>query len=45
MKGKELWANFSKGLIIENPILVLALSLCPALAVTTSVETSLAGHI
>ncbi|CEO89256.1 MAG TPA: electron transport complex subunit E [Syntrophaceticus sp.] len=42
MKGKELWANFSKGLIIENPILVLALSLCPALAVTTSVETSLA---
>lgn len=42
MKGKGLWANFSKGLIIENPILVLALSLCPALAVTTSVETSLA---
>ena len=42
MKGKELWANFSKGLIIENPILVLALSLCPALAVTSSVETSLA---
>jgi electron transport complex protein RnfE len=42
MKGKELWAKFSKGLIIENPILVLALSLCPALAVTTSVETSLA---
>ena len=42
MKGKGLWANFSKGLVIENPIFVLALSLCPALAVTTSVETALA---
>lgn len=40
MKG--LWATFSKGLIIENPILVLALSLCPALAVTSSVKTSFA---
>ena len=28
---------FSKGILDENPILVLALSLCPALAVTTSV--------
>ncbi|HBG22111.1 MAG TPA: electron transport complex subunit RsxE, partial [Peptococcaceae bacterium] len=31
MTAKQYWANFTKGLIIENPILVLALSLCPAL--------------
>lgn len=40
MKG--LWKNFSKGLVLENPIFVLALSLCPALAVTTSVVNALA---
>ncbi|SHH62702.1 electron transport complex protein RnfE [Sporobacter termitidis DSM 10068] len=38
---KNLWRIFSKGIISENPILVLALSLCPALAVTSSVITSL----
>ncbi|AHF07237.1 electron transport complex subunit RsxE [Desulfitobacterium metallireducens] len=38
----SLWKNFSKGLIVENPIFVLALSLCPALAVTSSVATALA---
>jgi len=38
---KELWSIFVKGIILENPILVLALSLCPALAVTSSVITSL----
>lgn len=38
---KELWDIYKKGLILENPILVLALSLCPALAVTSSVITSL----
>jgi len=32
-----LWGVFSKGLVLENPIFVLALSLCPALAVTSSV--------
>lgn len=37
----ELWKIFSKGLVIENPIFVLALSLCPALAVTTSVVNAL----
>jgi Predicted NADH:ubiquinone oxidoreductase, subunit RnfE len=36
-----LWSIFSKGLIMENPIFVLALSLCPALAVTTSVVNAL----
>jgi electron transport complex protein RnfE len=39
MKGH--WDNFSKGLVLENPIFVLALSLCPALAVTTSVVNAL----
>lgn len=37
----EMWKIFSKGLIVENPILVLALSLCPAVAVTSSVATAL----
>ncbi len=39
MKG--LWSIYSKGLVLENPIFVLALSLCPALAVTTSVVNAL----
>ena len=38
---KELWHIFSKGLIAENPIFILALSLCPALAVTTTVINGL----
>lgn len=38
---KELWHIFSKGLIAENPIFILALSLCPALAVTTTVVNGL----
>jgi len=37
----RLWKIFSKGLIMENPIFVLALSLCPALAVTTTVLNAL----
>jgi len=38
---KNLWDIFKKGLIAENPIFVLALSLCPALAVTASAITAL----
>lgn len=38
---RELWNIFKKGIITENPILVLALSLCPALAVTTNVQNAL----
>lgn len=30
------WQNFSKGILKENPVLVLALGMCPALAVTSS---------
>lgn len=35
--GKE----FSKGIIAKNPVLVLGVGLCPALAVTTSVSNAL----
>ncbi len=36
-----LWQIFKKGIVEQNPIFVLALSLCPALAVTTSVVNAL----
>jgi len=35
--GKE----FAKGLIISNPVFVLALGLCPTLAVSTSIDNAL----
>ena len=38
---RELWNIFKKGIVSENPIFVLALSLCPALAVTTTVQNAL----
>lgn len=38
---KELWKIFYKGLFDENPIFRLALSLCPALAVTTTAMDAL----
>jgi len=37
----SLWSIFSKGILDENPIFRLALSLCPALAVTTSTLNAL----
>lgn len=37
----ELWKIFYKGLFDENPIFRLALSLCPALAVTTTAKDAL----
>lgn len=37
----ELWKIFKKGIFTENPIFVLALSLCPALAVTTTAANAL----
>ena len=33
---KNFWKELTKGIIKENPILVIALGLCPTLAVTTS---------
>jgi electron transport complex protein RnfE len=38
---RDLWNIFKKGIVDENPIFVLALSLCPALAVTTTVINAL----
>ncbi len=38
---KALWNIYKKGLFAENPIFVLALSLCPALAVTTTAANAL----
>ena len=35
------WQNFVKGIIKENPTLVLVLGTCPTLAVTTSVIDAL----
>lgn len=37
----NLWKEFTKGLVTENPIFRLALSLCPALAVTSNVYNAL----
>jgi electron transport complex protein RnfE len=37
----SLWKIFSRGIYEENPILRLALSLCPALAVTSTVQNAL----
>ena len=36
-----LWEEFIKGIWEKNPILVLGIGLCPALAVTTSVSNAL----
>ena len=40
-KVKDLWKIFNRGIFEENPIFVLALSLCPALAVTSTVINAL----
>lgn len=37
----DLWKIFKKGVVMENPIFVLALSLCPSLAVTSTVINAL----
>lgn len=41
MTKKELWRVFSKGIYDENPVFRLALSLCPALAVTSNAINAL----
>ena len=35
-----MWKNFLKGILRENPVLVLVLGTCPTLAVTTSVSNA-----
>lgn len=37
----KAWGEFTKGLIRENPVLVLLLGLCPTLAVTTGVQNAI----
>lgn len=41
MKNR-MWQEFSKGIIKENPVLVLLLGLCPTLGVTTSAINGMA---
>ncbi|MGM0366277.1 MAG: electron transport complex subunit RsxE [Actinomycetota bacterium] len=40
-KGRGFWKEFAKGIILSNPIFVLALGLCPALAVTGTLDNAL----
>ena len=37
----RFWKEFAKGIIISNPVFVLALGLCPALAVSNSLDNAL----
>ncbi len=39
--GRRFWKEFTKGLIITNPVFVLVLGLCPALAVTSTIDNAL----
>lgn len=41
-KGESNWQIFSKGIIVENPVLILMLGLCPVLATSTT-ATDAAG--
>ena len=37
----RFWKELSKGLVVSNPLFILFLGLCPALAVSTSVDNAL----
>jgi len=37
----KFWKEFAKGIIISNPLFVLALGFCPALAVSITVENAI----
>ncbi len=39
--GVQFWKEFAKGIIISNPVFILALGLCPTLAVTSSLDNAL----
>ena len=39
--GAQFWKEFAKGIIISNPVFILALGLCPTLAVTSSLDNAL----
>ena len=40
-RGSKFWKEFAKGIVISNPVFVLALGLCPILAVTNSIDNAL----
>jgi electron transport complex protein RnfE len=40
-KRTVFWKELAKGLVISNPVFILALGLCPALAVTNSIDNAL----
>jgi electron transport complex protein RnfE len=42
MPKVSLWEEFVKGIVKNNPVLVLTVGLCPTLAVTTGVKNALA---
>lgn len=37
----RFWKEFLKGLVVSNPLFIIVLGLCPALAVSTSVDNAL----
>ena len=37
----KFWKEFANGIVISNPLFVLALGFCPALAVSTSVDNAI----
>lgn len=39
--GSKFWKELVKGIILSNPVFVLALGLCPTLAVTGSIDNAL----
>ncbi|MDZ7837900.1 MAG: electron transport complex subunit E [Actinomycetota bacterium] len=39
--GSGFWKEFAKGIILSNPVFVLALGLCPTLAVTGTIDNAL----
>jgi len=41
----KFWKELGKGIVISNPLFILVLGLCPALAVSTSVDNSIGMSI
>lgn len=41
VKKQSKWKNFVKGIVKENPLFVMVLGTCPALATTTSLEAAI----
>ncbi len=42
MNGRTLWNEFGKGIFSQNAVFVLAVGLCPTLAVTTALKNAVA---